>query len=47
MKVLNPLAIRYIGLPSRDVLHMVCVHQSHFDIPLFEDLEKGNPVHAR
>src|ERR1700722_3565255 len=47
MQVLEPLAIGYVCLPARNVLHVLCVHQIDLESASFQDLVDRNPVHAR
>src|SRR5271170_2390699 len=46
VEVLEPLAIGYVCLPARNVLHMLCVDQIDLQSPRFQDLVDRNPVHA-
>ena len=47
MQVLNPLTIGYVGLPPRNILYMMCIHQANFEPVRFQDLKHRNPVNAR
>src|ERR1017187_7983266 len=38
MQVLEPLAIGYVGLPARNILHVLCVDQIDLESPRFQDL---------
>src|ERR1700755_944945 len=46
MQVLEPLAIRDVGLPTWNVLYVLCVDQIDLESPSFQDLVDRNPVHA-
>src|ERR1035441_1060280 len=46
MQVLEPLAIGYVCLPARNVLHVLCVDQIDLESPRFQELINRNPVHA-
>jgi hypothetical protein len=46
MKVLNPLAILHIGLSARHILHMMSIHQFHFEAALFPNLKQRNPINT-
>src|SRR5450631_2992249 len=46
MQVLEPLAIGYVCLPARYVLHVLCVDEVNFETACFQDLIDRNPVHA-
>ncbi len=47
VEVLEPLAVLDIGLPARDVLDVAGVHQADLEAPGLQELEQGDPVHAR
>ena len=44
MQILKPLAIGDVGLPTRYVLHVLCVDQIDFESACFQDLIDRNPV---
>lgn len=46
MQVLEPLAIRDIGLATWHVLHVLCVNEVNFEAARFQHLVNGNPVNA-
>jgi hypothetical protein len=46
VQVLEPLAIGYVCLPARHVLHVLCVDEVNFEATRFQDLMDRNPVHA-
>ena len=46
MQVPEPLAVRDIALPARDVLDVARVDEDHLEAARVEDLEDGNPVDA-
>src|ERR1700722_17068249 len=46
MQVLKPLAIGYVCLPARNVLHVLCVDQIDLESPRLQDLVNGNPANA-
>ena len=47
VKLLQPLSIIDVCLSSRHVLHVASVHQKHLEAASLENLEDGDPVHAR
>src|SRR3954465_13504480 len=47
VQVLNPLAVGYIRLPARNVLHVVCIHQVSFEAAGSQDLVHRDPVNTR
>ena len=44
MQPLEPLTVRYVGFPARDILHMSGVDQLYCKPSSFEDLIQGNPI---
>lgn len=47
MQVLDPLAVRNIRLSSGNVLDVVGVYDPNVNFSLLQNLEQGNPIHAR
>src|SRR5260370_41372443 len=45
VQILDPLAVGYIALASRDALQIVRVDQINFEPALFQNLKQRNPVH--
>src|SRR5271169_2845632 len=47
MQILQPLAIGYIGLASRNILYVVGVDQEDLEPSRLQDLKQRDPVHSR
>src|ERR1017187_7061123 len=47
MQILQPLAIGYIGLASRNILYVMGVDQEDLESSRVQNLKQRNPVHSR
>src|ERR1700719_3743858 len=47
MQILQPLAIGYVGLASRNILYVVGVDQEDLEPSRLQDLKQRDPVHSR
>src|SRR3954451_6319890 len=46
MQILQPLAIAYVRLPARHVLHVMSINQTHLETVLFQDLKQRDPENS-
>src|SRR5579859_6749791 len=46
VQILNPLTVGYVGLPSRNILYVVRIHQVNFKPARLQDLVHRDPVNA-